>query len=121
MSVNRWILPVLVIVALFGGYFMRLAFTQPTTQANFTETAGSKKIEFVVEGLKCKGTAGFFTKMYEDVQGISAIETFATEHKAVFTYDPAVITPDEIKAVMETPVPLNDGTTQQVFKCLAMQ
>jgi hypothetical protein len=121
MNINRWTLPVLVIVALFGGYFLRLVFTQPTTQTKFEAQTGSKKIECVVEGLKCKGTAGFFTKMYEDVQGISAIETFATEHKAIFTYDPAVITPAEIKAVMETPVPLNDGTTQQVFKCLAMQ
>ena len=120
MKVSKYIVPLLVVIALFGGYALRAAFTQPTTNVSLGSSEGSK-LECIVDGVRCKGTANFFTMLYKDVPGISGIETFATERRAVFTYDPAVITPDEIKAIMEAPIPLRDGSRVQVFTCLSME
>ena len=120
MSLPKYIIPLLVIAALFGGYFLRSAFTQPTTAVEFTQSEGAR-IVCAVEGLKCKGTANFFTKLYENTPGIASIETYGSEHKAIFVYDPSVISQDEIRAVMEQSIRLRDGTYRQVFKCLSMK
>lgn len=120
MNVTKYIVPILVIVALFGGYGLRTAFTQPTTNVTLNAGEGAK-LDCVVDGVRCKGTAGFFTTLYKDVPGIIGIETFATERRAIFTYDPAVITPDQIKSIMEAPIPLRDGRVVQVFTCLSME
>jgi hypothetical protein len=120
MTVSRYLLPILVAAALYGGFALRTALTHPTTQTTFS-AVGSEKVVCTVEGLKCKGTAAFFTKMFADTPGIGAIETFASEHKAVIYYDPDLITPAGIKAVIETAVPMRDGSHQAVFKCLAMK
>lgn len=120
MRVPRFVIPILVIAALFSGYFFRLAFTQPTTQTTYQETTG-EQATFVVEGIKCKGTAAFFTSLYDSIPGIVGIETFATEHKAVITYNADVISIDSIRAVMEAPILFDDGTTAQVFRCLSVE
>jgi hypothetical protein len=120
MKLPRYIFPILIIAALFGGYFLRTAFTQPSTNINYSNETGATAT-FIVDGLKCKGTAAFFTTMYDSVPGIVGIKTFATEHKAVITYDPDKITKDSIKAIMETPVLFQDGTREQVFKCVSIK
>ena len=99
---------------------LRTAFTQPTTAQTFAGGSGAKRT-FTVDGVRCKGTALFFSSLYKDCPGILGIETYASERTAVFTYDPQVITPDKIRAVMEAPMPFNDGTTGQVFKCLSVR
>jgi hypothetical protein len=120
MNVPKTLLPLLVIAALLGGYFMRSAFTKPTTQVNFTAD-GSARLECVVEGLKCKGTANFFTRRFQNKPGIASLETFATEHLAVFTYDPDVTSPEEIRAIIEAEIPMKDGSHRQVFRCVEMR
>ena len=120
MRVSRCALPSLVIVFLFGGYFLRLGFTQPTTQIEFSGK-GEQSLECVVQGLKCKGTANFFTQLYADKPGIASIETFATEHLAIFRYDPALISREEIRAIMEAPVTLEDGRQVRPFELLEMK
>ena len=78
-------------------------------------------IECIVSGVKCKGTASFFTSLYKEVPGIQAIETYASDHRVIFTYDPNVVTPETIRGVMEQPVLLNDGSRVQVFECLSLE
>jgi hypothetical protein len=125
MTIPRFALPVLVVVFLVGGFFLRLGFTAPTTQVSFQGDSevqhAEARLECVVQGLKCKGTAAFFTSLFEGTPGIASIETFATEHVAVFTYDPAVIDEDRIQGIIEAPVPLRDGTHRQVFQCLEIR
>jgi hypothetical protein len=55
--------------------------------------------------------------LYEDTPGVFAIQTFATERKAVFTFDASVTSTDKIRAIMEAPIEFTDGTTGRVFKC----
>ena len=120
MRIPRLLIPAIVIVSLFGGYFLRSAFTQPTTAVAYDQTSGVQAT-FIVDGVKCKGTAAFFTSLYDSIPGIIGIETFATEHKAIFTFDPGTISRDSIRAIMEAPIPFDDGTTEQIFKCLSVE
>jgi hypothetical protein len=120
MTIPRLLIPLLVVAAILSGYALRTSFTQPTTDIELSG-ASKDRVECVVTGLKCKGTANFFTRLYQDVPGIARITTYATEHRAVFRYDPAVISPDDIRAVMEKPIPLRDGSSRQVFVCQTMK
>jgi len=119
MRLPKIILPILVFAAIFGGYFLRTAFTQPSTSVVFQQKTGASVV-FIVEGLKCKGTATFFSSLYENVPGIISIETVASDHKATFVYDPKIITPDSIRAVMEQVIQFDDGSSAQIFECLSV-
>jgi len=113
-----WALPVLASLALTAGYFLRIPLTRPTSVQTFAEGTGVTTA-FVVDGLRCKGTAAFLTSRYEETPGILQIETFASERTAVFTYDPQRLNPSRIREIMEAPIPFEDGTTQQVFRCVS--
>jgi len=120
MKISKFLIPVLVIVALLGGHYSRLLFTQPTTATTIGSGEG-KKLECIVDGVRCKGTAQFFASLYEGVDGINGIETYASDHRVVFTFDPKTITPDRIRSIMEAPIPLRDGTSEQIFRCRSME
>jgi hypothetical protein len=120
MRLPRIIIPVLVALALVGGYSLRTAFTQPTLTKVFANSPG-EKATFVVDGIRCWGTARLFTSLYEDTPGVVSIQAYASERKAVFTFNPGVISRDQIRAIMEAPIPFTDGTTSQVFKCISLQ
>lgn len=53
--------------------------------------------------------------------GYLAIQAFGTERKAVVTFDPQCVTRDRIRAILEAPIPFDDGSTGQVFRCLAVE
>jgi hypothetical protein len=120
MTLPRFIIPVLVAVALAGGYALRAGFTRPTLTWTVSDQAG-EKATFVVDGLRCRGMARFLTSLYEDTPGVLSIQAYASERKAVFTFDPQCVTQDRIRAIMEAPIPFDDGTTSQVFRCLAVE
>jgi hypothetical protein len=119
MRLPRILIPVLVVLALAGGYGLRIPFTRPTLTKVFADRTG-EQATFVVDGIRCWGTARFFTSLYEETPGVFSIQAYASERKAVFTFGPAAISRDRIRAIMEAPIPLSDGTTSQVFTCLSV-
>ena len=120
MRLPTFVIPVLVTLAVAAGYGLRTSLTRPTTVQNFAEGTGARAI-FIVDGVRCKGTAMLLSSLFEDVPGIVGIETFASERTAVFTHDPQVITRNRIRAIMEAPIRFEDGTTRQVFKCVSIR
>ncbi|MFH1374684.1 MAG: hypothetical protein ABII79_12895 [bacterium] len=120
MNVPKLIVPVLVVIALFSGYFLRTAFTKPSTVVT-QGTGEGKKLECTVAGVRCKGTARFLTSLYENVPGVNGIVTYAADRRVIFTYDPDIITPDSIRAIMEAPILFDDGSSVQVYECLSME
>ncbi|HEY5912031.1 MAG TPA: hypothetical protein VJA21_15615 [Verrucomicrobiae bacterium] len=120
MRLPKLLIPVLVLLSLTAGYGFRTIYTRPTTVQTFAEGSGARAT-FIVDGVRCKGTAMFFSSLYEDTPGIMRVETFAGEHMAVFTYDPKTVTQDRIRAIMEAPIPFDDGTTSQVFRCISVR
>ena len=118
MILPRITIPLLVAFALVGGYNLRTTFTRPTLTTTFAEKPGTRAT-FVVDGIRCRGTARLLASLFEDTPGVLAIQTFATERKAVFTFDANVTSRDQIRAIMEAPIEFTDGTTGRVFKCLS--
>ncbi len=117
MKVPTYIVPILVIAALAGGYLLQPAFTKPTTSVSFVDAEKKAEVVCIVEGLKCKGTAGYFTKLVAAAPGIVSITTYAAEHKAIIVYDEESLTPDDIIELIEQPGAADEG----VFKCMSMK
>lgn len=119
MRIPKITIPVLVVIALLGGFFLRNAFTQPSTTA-VMGASGTATVECIVDGVKCKGTASLFTSHFEGFAGIGTIETFAADHKAVISYDPSIISLDDIRKKIDSPVALDESTSVAFFRCLSI-
>ena len=120
MPLPRIIIPICVVLALGVGFGLRGNFDRPTLTTTFADKPGAKAT-FVVEGVRCRGTAALFASLYEEVPGIHEIVAYASERKVMFSFDSALISPERIRAIMETPIPFEDGTTNQVFQCLSAE
>ncbi len=119
MNVPRYFIPIITVVILLAGFYLRFAFTQPTTSVVLDEP-GDAKLVCAVDGVKCKGTANFFTNMFKEVEGISSIETIASEHRVTFTYNPSKIDRERIREIIEQTIQFKDGSSRQVFTCVDM-
>lgn len=119
MPLPRLIIPLLVVLALVGGYTLRAVFTQPTVTEVFVNQPGEQGT-FIVDGVRCRGTALLLASLYEGKPGILSLQAYASERKVVFTFDPAATSIDQIRAVMEAPIAFDDGTTSQVFRCVSV-
>jgi len=117
MRIPNYIVPILVIFALAGGYLLQPAFTKPTSSVSFIPAEKEAVVVCIVEGLKCKGTANYFTRLVSSAPGIVSITTYAAEHKAVIVFDEESLTLDDIRGLIEQPGGVNEG----VFQCLSMK
>ncbi len=119
MRVPKLLIPLVVAGALMAGYAFRTSLDRPTLVQTFAEGTGAQAT-FVVDGVRCRGPAAFFCTLFEDTPGIFKIEAFASERTAVFTFDSKVVTPKRIQEIMESPIAFDDGTTNQVFRCVSV-
>ena len=111
-----WLVP-LVICSFLGVILAANAWELPTTQHQFEETsAETAQVQMMVDGLRCRGTANFFINMLSPVEGLVSVDTYVQEHRAVIVFDPALITTEEIRQVIEAPVTLRDGRVVQPFR-----
>jgi len=117
MKISTYIIPILVIAALFGGYFLKPAFTKPTTSVSFIPAEKEAEVVCIVEGLKCKRTAAYFTRLVSSAPGIVSITTYAAEHKAIIVYDVESLTAEDIKELIEQPGGVDEG----VFKLTSLE
>ena len=120
MRVPKFIIPLVVLVALTAGYAFRTSLDRPTLVRTFAERTGAQAT-FVVDGVRCRGTAALFCSLFEDTPGILKIEAFASERTAVVTFDSKAVTPKRIQEIMEAPIAFDDGTTNQVFRCVSVR
>jgi hypothetical protein len=120
VRIPKLTIPILVVIAIFGGFLLRSAFTQPSTSV-VTGTVGTAAVECIVDGVKCKGTASLFTSHLGGIAGISTIETFAADHRVVMTYDPSILSPDAIRNRIDAPVVLDESTSVVLFKCQSIE
>lgn len=115
MRIPKITIPILVIVLIAGGYILQSVFFFPTTEVTYA-SQGDSRVEFVVDGIKCRGTASFFTEMFNDVPGIESITTYAADHRAIFVYNSEEIDPDRIKVIFEKEFRLQDGSFASFFR-----
>ena len=69
----------------------------------------------IVDGLRCRGTSNFFLGKLSDVDGLISVNTYVQEHRAVIVFDPARISVEEIRGIIEAPVRLRNGRIVQPF------
>ncbi len=115
MRIPKLTIPVLIVVFIVGGILIQPLFYFPTTEVALG-SEGDSTVEFVVDGLKCRGTAGFFTNMFLEVDGIESITTYSTTNSAIFVYDSKKTSPDRIAMVFEREFRTQDGSFTQFFK-----
>ena len=114
MRVPKLIIPALIVIFIVGGILIQPLFYFPTTEVAFA-AQGDSTVEFVVDGLKCRGTAGFFTNLFSDVDGIESITTYATTNSAIFIYDSKKIDADRIAMLFQREFKLQDGSFHKFF------
>lgn len=115
MKIPKIVIPALVILFILGGYLIQPLFFFPTTESAFA-AKGDSTVEFTVEGLRCRGTAAFFTSLFDDVPGIESITTYAANNKAIFRYNSELISPHRIKSIFEREFRMRDGSFSKAFK-----
>lgn len=122
MKIPKIVIPILAVITVLAGFNLRSAFTRPTTEVQLTEEIGSvKKATAIVDGLKCKGTANFFSYLFNNKEGVYSVVTYASEKKAIISYNPDIITIDGLREIIEQEVPLRNGQTRQVFTCISLK
>lgn len=107
-----------------GGLFLLAIFVGrswelPSQSHTFGDGGSeSRKVEMVVDGLHCRGTANYLTDKIGDMPGLLSLTTFVQKHLAQIEYDPAVTSVEEIRREIERAVELDDGRIVQPFEVL---
>jgi len=115
MKIPKVIIPILVLVFVAAGYAIQPLFYFPTTEVEFSAD-GDSTVEFIVDGIRCRGTAAFFTEMFANAEGIESITTYAASNKAIFVYDSKLTNPDKIKLLFEREFRMQDGSFQSFYR-----
>lgn len=96
----------------------------PTLSHKFSDAdsgSESRKVEMVVQGLHCRGTANFFVRKIGETPGLLSLTTFVQKHSAQIEYDPTLIGIEEIRREIEEPVRLRDGRMARPFKVVEIK
>lgn len=114
------VIPALIIALTLVAFATTNTYRVPTIEIQFVEVRPVEvsTVEFVVEGLKCRGTSMGFARLISASPGVVSLTTYTRERKAVVEYDPAAITADEIRAAYEAPV-VRDGREYRLFSTIS--
>jgi hypothetical protein len=112
-----WI-PVLIAVLILIAFATTDAYRVPTLEHTFSEPSNEvATVRFVVDGVRCRGTAAGFANMIAEVPGVLGLTTYARTNEAIITYDPSLTSPDEIEAAFSKTVE-QDGVLYQFFSAV---
>ena len=110
MRIRPALLAPMVVAAFFAVVLAGRAWELPTMTHEFSDSGvEGKKVEMIVEGLRCRGTSNFFVQRLQEVPGLLAVGTYVQEHRAEITYDPDSITVEQIREIIEEPIFTRDG------------
>jgi hypothetical protein len=106
-----WLVPTLIIVLSISGLLGARRISLPTL--TFIYDYGFKgktaSAEFIVEGVRCYGTANLLRKHIESVPGIISMIAYGGRHRVTVEYDPARTSREEILDSIEKPVMTSNG------------
>ena len=98
------VVPVLVAVMMLTGFVFAFQVKLPTLKQTFPlyETkSGFAQVDMIVQGLRCRGMSGTLAFILENEPGIAYLETYVSEFRARFLFDPAQTNPQKIKEAIE--------------------
>lgn len=116
------VIPVAIAALIALAFATSGAYRVPTLEHAFMDErpAVVKTVEFEVAGLKCRGTARFFAAKIADVPGVVAMTAYARTGTAIVEYDPALTSPEQIRARYELPDVI-EGEEYEVFQTRAIR
>lgn len=115
-------IPFLIVALTIVAFATTNTYRVPTVEIPFVEDRPGDVavVEYVVDGLKCRGTSVAFGRMIGQVPGVVSLTTYARTRTAVVEYDPTSVTPDDIRAAFEAPV-VNGGREFQFFRTISQR
>jgi copper chaperone CopZ len=122
MRIRSSLLAPMVVVLFLATIWIGKLWELPSMERTFAAAPGEvHSADFVVEGLRCRGTSNFFMSMTEGVPGIVSVTTFVQEHRATIKFDPSQIDIQGISRAIEQPVRLRDGRVVSPFRVLEIR
>ena len=116
MKIPAALLAPVVLVSFIGVILVVNVWELPTQQQRFGDTAAhAQSIQMIVDGLRCRGTSNFFMGKLSSADGLISVNTYVQEHRADIVFDPALISVEGIRQIIESPVRLRDGRIVQPF------
>ena len=111
------IIPVAIAVLVVAAFATANLYRVPTLHFPFDVERPSevRTVEYVVDGIRCRGTSMGFVKMTAEVPGMVSVTTYARDNSAVVEYDPALTNPDRIREAFEALVE-REGVRYQYFR-----
>ncbi len=73
---------------------------------------GTAKLDLIVHGVRCYGTANFLRQHIADVPGIISLVAYGANHRVVIVYDSTLTSAEEIKRAIESPVKTRRGAVR---------
>jgi hypothetical protein len=98
------------------------AYRVPTLQAQLVEQVPDevRSVEYVVDGLRCRGTAVGFARMIAPVPGVVSVTVHARTNSAIVEYDPSLTDADAISQAFTAPI-VRDGRSFSVFTLVSVR
>lgn len=98
-SLPRKALPWLVAVMMGAGFLFAFRYPLPTlskTFPAFTSGATFARVDLILRGLRCRGTANTLAWILEEEPGVAALDAYVAEAKVRVLYDPGKTSPEKL-------------------------
>ncbi len=116
------IIPTAIAVLVVAAFATANLYRVPTLVFPFEveRPAEVRSVEYIVEGVRCRGTSMGFVKMTAEIPGMISVTTYARNNSAIVEYDPTLTDPDSIREAFEALVE-REGVRYQYFRALSQR
>ena len=119
MKVSRWIVPILIVLAIAAGLFTAGLFAIPSVTVDFPvgEATGTELIQtvaFVVDGVMCVDTARRACSTLEELPGVIRYVAYASRNRVEITFDSTRTNVEALQEAIEGPV-YDEGSEEFLF------
>jgi hypothetical protein len=107
MILPRGIVPLLIVLVTLGGLGAAKLFAIPSLEIEFfgdDELGSVRVVTFLVDGVKCVDTASQAASTLEELAGVRRFVAYASRNRVDVSYDPALVSVDELREALEGPV-----------------
>lgn len=118
--VSPWLVPALVLALLLGSTQFQSSLRTPTLERSYPQASVESPRErawFVVDGVRCRGTAGALATLIEEGGGLTSLVVYSSGREVIVDYDPAQVAPEELIFRFDREVEIG-GQTLHPFTCL---
>jgi len=111
MSLRLWIVPAVLILMTIVGIKGAKHLSVPTLSYTYSGSHRGRiaKVDLVVEGVRCYGTANILRQHLASHPGIISLVAYGSKHRVVIEFDPDVTGVERICKAIEAPILTKQG------------